>query len=374
MSVQATGTSKNLGHKSHSITKSTAPLWALMLATATVSQASAQEPSKPNALTMNVFSGLFESCIKKTLVPAFESSTGITLNLVTTQPPLAKLQAEGDSPEIDVFVAGQSDMKAAHDYGILSSIDAAALTNLPDIYKPLANIGVDGNDRYSVVFTYNPTGLVYNGDLWKAPPTSWFDLASEGTPGIVNVRMPDSQNTVAWLAIMAKAANGDWPTKLTDYDKTLELVRDKLKPKLGTVLPSSGAMQSSFVDDPRSSLTVGPQNVAIAMAKRYKLNIKWAAPKEGAYLITTEAGVTKTKNSYWAHKLIDAMLDEDFQKSFAECGYYSPVNSKTKVDASVETQVVQGEENVAKIMQLPWEKITPLAADLGQAFLASVEN
>ncbi|WP_153499103.1 ABC transporter substrate-binding protein [Sinorhizobium meliloti] len=317
---------------------------------------------------------MFESCIKKTLVPAFESSTGIALNLVTTQPPLAKLQAEGDDPEIDVFVAGQSDMKAAHEYGILSSIGASKLSNLPDLYKPLTSIGTDGPERYSVVFTYNPTGLVYNGDLWKAPPASWFDLASESTPGIVNVRMPDSQNTVAWLAIMAKTMNGEWPTKLSDYDKVLELMQTKLKPKLGTVLPTSGAMQSSFVDDPRSSLTVGPQNVAIAMAKRYKLNIKWVAPKEGAYLITTEAGITKTKNGYWAHKLIDAMMDKDFQASFAECGYYSPVNSKTKVDPSIETQVVQGEENVAKIMQLPWEKITPLASDLGQAFLAAVEN
>jgi putative spermidine/putrescine transport system substrate-binding protein len=334
----------------------------------------AQENSKPSSLTLNVFSGLFETCFRKTLVPTFERATGITLNLVTTQPPLAKLQAEGDSPEIDVFVAGQSDMKAAHEYGILSRIDPGQLSNLPDLYKPLSSIGMDGTTRVSVVFTYNPTGLVYNDDLWKEPPASWFDLASDATPGIVNVRMPDSQNTVAWLAIMAKEINGDWPTKLADYDKAIDLMRDKLKPKLGTVLPSSGAMQSSFADDPRSSLTVGPQNVAIAMAKRYKSNIKWVAPKEGAYLITTEAGITKTKNRFWAHKLIDAMLSKEFQKSFAECGYYSPVNSKTNLDPNVATQVVQGEENVAKIMQLPWEKITPVSAPLGQAFLAAVEN
>jgi putative spermidine/putrescine transport system substrate-binding protein len=347
---------------------------ALLISTSTTPPAAAQEPPKPKTLTMNVFSGVFESCIRKSLVPAFESTTGITLNLVTTQPPLAKLQAEGANPELDVFVAGQSDMKAAQDFGVLTNIDQAKLTNLPNVYKSLASIGTDGDKRYSVVFTYNPTGLIYNGDLWKTPPTSWFDLAAESTPGIVNVRMPDTQNTVAWLAIMAKSMNGDWPAKLSDYDKVTELVRNKLKPKLGTVLPTAGAMQSSFVDDPRSSLTVGPQNVSIAIAKRYKLNIKWAAPKEGAYLITTEAGITKTQNSYWAHKLIDAMLDKGNQKAFAECGYYGPVNSATKVDPSFEGQVIQGEENVAKIMQLPWQKITPIASELGQAFLAAVEN
>jgi putative spermidine/putrescine transport system substrate-binding protein len=346
----------------------------LLFSVSFFSQAAAQAPAKPKSLTMNVFSGVYESCVRKSLVPAFESATGIKLNLVTTQPPLAKLQAEGTNPELDVFVAGQSDMKAAYDFGVLTSIDQTKITNISSIYKSLASIGTDGDKRYSVVFTYNPTGLVYNGDIWKTPPASWFDLASDSTPGIVNVRIPDTQNTVAWLAIMAKSMNGDWPTKLSDYDKVLELMRAKLKPKLGAVLPSAGAMQSSFIDDPRSSLTVGPQNVSIAMAKRYRLNIKWAAPKEGAYILTTEAAVTRTQNSYWSHKLIDAMLDKEHQKAFAECGYYGPVNSATKIDPSFDGQVIQGEDNVAKVMQIPWEKITPVAADLRKAFLSAIEN
>ncbi|GAU86108.1 ABC transporter periplasmic spermidine putrescine-binding protein PotD [Bosea sp. BIWAKO-01] len=347
---------------------------ALAVSASGISLAAAQEPAKPKSLTVNAFSGVYEACIRKTLVPTFESATGIKVNLVTTQPPLAKLQAQGDNPDLDVFVAGQSDMKAAHDFGVLTNIDPTKLTNLPDLYKSLVNIGTDEGKRYSVVFTYNPTGLIYNGDLWKTPPGSWFDLTADSTPSIVNVRMPDTQNTVAWLAIMAKSVNGDWPTKLSDYDKVVELMRTKLKPKLGTVLPSAGAMQSSFVDDPRSSLTVGPQNVAIAMAKRYRLNIKWAAPKEGSYILTTEAGVTKTKNNYWAHKLIDSMLDKSNQKAFAECGYYGPVNASTQLSPSFDGQITQGEENVAKIMQLPWQKITPISSELGKAFLAAVEN
>ncbi|CAN7694396.1 ABC transporter substrate-binding protein [Mesorhizobium sp. LjRoot246] len=346
----------------------------LMATTSLFGPAFAQAPEKPASLTLNGFSGVWEACVKKSLVPAFENGTGIKLNLVTTQPPVAKLQAQGDAPEIDVLVAGQSDMRAAHELGVLADIDPSLLSNLPDLYKPLTAIGTDGDKRYSVVFTYNPTGLVYNADKWKKPPTSWFDLASADTPGVVNVRVPDSQNTVAWLAIMAKTLNGAWPEKLSDYDAVLDHVREHLKPKLGAVLASSGAMQSSFVDDPRSSLTVGPLNVSIAMAEKSGLNIKWAAPKEGAYLITSEAGVTRTPSNYWSHVLINYMLDADVQKSFAECGYYSPANATTVLDPKFDRRVIQGEDNVAKIMQIPWEKITPIAAELGQAFLSAVEN
>jgi putative spermidine/putrescine transport system substrate-binding protein len=326
----------------------------------------AQAPEKPSALTLNVFSGVYEACFKEAVLPGFEAETGIKLNLVTTQPPVAKLQAQGDAPEIDVLIAGQSDMKAAHELGVVVDMDGALLSNLPKIYAPLSGIGANGDKRYSVVVTYNPTGLVYNAALWPSPPTSWFDLAADTTPGVVNVRLPDSQNTVAWLAIMAHTQNGAWPEKLSDYDAVLDLMRENLKPRLGAVLPSSGALQSSFVDDPRSSLTVGPLNVALAMDKKYDLDINWTAPKEGSYLITTEAGVTRTSNNYWAHQLVNYMLDADAQKAFAECGFYSLSNSEVVLAPEFDDKVIQGESNVAAIMQIPWEAISPIAADLGQ--------
>ena len=346
----------------------------LLAATSSLGPALAQAPTKPTSLTINVFSGVFEACFRKSVLPVFEAGTGIKLTLVTTQPPVAKLQAQGNSPEIDVLVAGQSDMRAAHDLGVLAELDPAQLSNFPNVYKSLTNIGKDGAKRYSIVFTYNPTGLVYDAAKWKEPPTSWFDLASIGTPGIINVRVPDSQNTVAWLAIMAKTLNGAWPEKLSDYDAVLDLVRKQLRPKLGAVLRTAGAMQSSFVDDPRSSLTVGPLNVSIAMAEKYKADIKFAAPKEGSYLITTEAGVTKTANNYWSHILINYMLAADAQKSLAECGYYNPANALAVLDPKFDGKMIQGEDNVAKIMQIPWEKISPISAKLGQAFLSAVEK
>lgn len=346
----------------------------LMATASLLGPAFSQTPAKPASLTINMFSGVFEACFKKSAVPAFEKGTGIRLNVVTTQPPVAKLQAQGSSPEIDVLVAGQSDMRAAYELGVLAELNASQLPNLPNIYKPLTDIGTDGGKRYSVVFTYNPTGLIYDAAKWKQPPASWFDLASADAPGVINVRVPDSQNTVAWLAIMAKALNGAWPEKLSEYDAVLNLVRRHLKPKLGAVLPTAGAMQSSFVDDPRSSVTVGPLNVSIAMAEKYRLNIKWSAPKEGAYLLTTEAAITKTRNNYWSHVLVNTMLDSDVQKALAECGYYSPTNAMTALGPDYDGKVIQGEDNVAKLMQIPWEKITPIASELGQAFLSAVEN
>lgn len=95
---------------------------ALLMTTCLIGPATAQAPEKPASLTVNVFSGVFEACFKEAVVPSFEAETGITLKLVTTQPPVAKLQAQGDAPEIDVLVAGQSDMRAAHDLGVLADM------------------------------------------------------------------------------------------------------------------------------------------------------------------------------------------------------------------------------------------------------------
>lgn len=334
----------------------------------------AQTLEKPKSLTVNVFSGAFEKCFRQALVPAFMQKTGIEVQLLTAQPSVAKLQAEGDNPELDVFIAGESDVKAAYEFGVLTKMDETLVPNLRGNFSNLLLDGKTGGTRYGAVFTVSAQGLIYNADKWPKAPESWFDLASDKTPGVINVRIPDNQNTVAWMAIMANSLNRKWPTQVSDYDGVFKLLREKTSPRLGALLTTSGAMQASFVNDPRSSITVGLDNVAVAMAERYSMNLKWAAPKEGAYQITTLAAVTKTKKAYWSHTLINMLLDPDVQSKFAECGYYAPSNKNASVSSRVSSKVVVGEAKIEKLMRMRWDTIKPIAPELGAKFLQSVQS
>lgn len=333
----------------------------------------AQTPEKPKFLTANVFSGAFEKCFKQSVVPAFMQKTGIEIRTLTSQPSVAKLQAEGADTELDVFIAGESDIKAAYEYGVLAKMDEALLPNLKSNYGSLLQDGVGNGVRYGAVFTVSAQGLIYNADKWPKAPDSWFDLASDKTPGVVNVRVPDNQNTVGWLAVMANSMNGSWPTQVSDYAGVLKQIREKLSPRLGALLPTAGAMQSSFVNDPRSSLTVGFDNVAVAMAERYNMNIKWAAPKEGAYQITTLAAVTRSKNAYWSQAMINTLLDPEVQSEFAECGYYTPSNKNAKISDKVAAKVIHGEAGLEKLLRPKWETIKPIAPELGARFVQAVQ-
>ncbi len=333
----------------------------------------AQIPAKPKSLTTNVFSGTFDRCFREALVPVFTRNTGIELVLITTQPPVAKLQAEGNSPEIDVFIAGETDIKAAYEYGVLSKLDEALLPHLKDNYKTLQTDGTAGDVRYGVAFTTSAQGLVYDANKWPTPPTSWFDLASDKTPGVVNVRVPDNQNTVGWMAVMANSLNGKWPTQISDYDGVLKLLKEKMAPRLGALLPSAGAMQASFVNDPRSSLTVGTDSVASAMGDR-AANIKWATPKESAYHILTMAAVTNTKEKYWAHAVLNHLLNPEVQAKFAECGYYTPSNRNTEIAPKIAGKVMHGEAEIEKLSRIPWDTIKPIAPELGRLFMQAVQS
>jgi putative spermidine/putrescine transport system substrate-binding protein len=333
-----------------------------------------ETPEKPKSLTTNVFSGTFEKCFRQSLVPVFKQKTGIDLNLLTAQPPVAKLQAEGDDPEIDVFIAGEPDIRSAYAFGVLAKMDQQLLPNLKGNYNSMLVDGTSAGVRFGATFVMSAQGLVYDADKWSAPPNSWFDLVSEKTPGIVNVRVPDSENTVAWMAIMANSLNGKWPTQVSDYAGVLKLIREKLAPRLGALLPSSGAMQASFVNDPRSTLTVGTDSVAAAMADRYGLNLKWAEPKEGAFQLPTLAAVTKTKHNYWAHVMINYLLDPEVQSRFAECGYYTPSNKNAKISDRVAPKMVHGEVAIENLMRMPWDTIKPIAPELDALFLQAVQS
>lgn len=325
-----------------------------------------ETPAKPESLTINVFSGMFQENMQRYVVEPFEKEYGITVNLVTTAPPLATLQAQGDNPEIDLFIAGDPQRMLAQNAGLLQEYDPAVVTNAADLYD------VARKENMAAVMNFTSQGLAYNTSKVTTEPTSWFDLFDMKFPRGVVVRAPDAQNTISWLTLMAKELNGDWPTQISDYDEVLNRVKTQLKPNLYAAVSSSGDVDVAMN---QSDVALGVWQDAQVRASQVKgTPLKFAAPKEGALPIATMVALTKTPNKYWAEVLMNYILDADVQASWAENGGYGPSNAKAKVSDELAEHITYGPDKIAVLVQLPWDKIVPLSTELIEKFNAAIAN
>ncbi|MGI4902222.1 MAG: ABC transporter substrate-binding protein [Janthinobacterium lividum] len=337
-----------------------------------LSQAADSIPAKPTQLVMNVYAGVYEACVRQTVLPRFETDSGIKLVLVTNAPPLAKLQAEGDAPEIDVMLGGAVDVLAASNQGLLTPLTTANVRGANDILPALQKVGYVSGKPMAIPIAFNALGLAYDASQWQTPPTSWFDLVSPKTPGRIAVRQPDLENTVGWLAMIARSQNGKWPTELSDYAPALQLVKANLRPRLAVLVQNSGAFAAAFSNE-HVSLAVGMDSLTANVAKKTGLPIQFAVPKEGAILTPTLAAITRTPNSYWAARLIETMLDPAVQSQFYQCGQYRPSNAKATTTQNSNSSASASAKD-ASVVAVPWEKVVPVARPLGQLFLKALND
>ncbi|CAH1652450.1 MAG: extracellular solute-binding protein [Chelatococcus sp.] len=326
--------------------------------------AGAAEPPKPAKLTMNVYAGPFEANMRKAVIAPFEADTGIKVELVPSAPPLAKLQAQGASPELDILIAGIVENLIAGQQGLIVKLDPDNIPELKDIYDIAKT--PDG-----VAVNFSALGLAYDKRQWPTPPTSWFDLASDKTPGKIVVRQPDAQNTVAWMAIMAKELNGAWPEKPEDYKKVGELLTKNLKSRLAAITTNTATTRAGFTNA-GAGLAVWTDSQVAAFAEESKLPLAFVIPKEGGVMIATTAMVTRTPNKYWAEKLIGYMLRPEAQKIFALNGYYAPSNKTVVVPDDVAAKMVYGQAKIDTLLRMPWDKITPINQQISETFYEAV--
>jgi putative spermidine/putrescine transport system substrate-binding protein len=322
-------------------------------------------PPKPATLTMNVYAGPFERNMAEFVVKAFEADTGIKVELVAGSPPLAKLQAQGDNPEVDILIGGSVEREIATAQGLVVDFDAANIPELADVY----DIAKFPN---AVVVNFSALGLAYDTTQWSSPPTSWFDLVSPNTPGTIVVRQPDAQNTVAWMAILAKELNGAWPTKIEDYAEVGKLLRDNLKPRIAAITTNTATTRAGF-SDAKAALGVWTDTQVSNFVAESGLPLAFVSPKEGSTMISTTAMITKTPDKYWAEKLVGYILRPEAQKGFAENGFYAPSNATVVLDDSLKGKVTFGKEAIANLIEIPWELITPINQELAELFYGAMQ-
>jgi putative spermidine/putrescine transport system substrate-binding protein len=329
-----------------------------------LSRGAAAVPAKPDSLTLNVYSGPFEDNMRKFVAIPFQRETGIKVELIASSPPLAKLQAEGDDPELDVLLGGEVERLISEKQGFIVDLDPALIPALSDVYDI-------ARKRNGVVLNFSALGLAYDTTQWPAPPTSWFDLVSPTTPGKIVVRAPDAQNTVAWMAILARSLNGAWPTKPDQYDKVCELITANLKPRLSALATNTADTRAAFTRA-HVALAVWTDSQVATFLQEVNLPLGFVTPKEGAVMIPTTAMVTRTRNGYWAQRLIAAMLAPDAQRGFAANGFYAPSNRTVVLDKALGDKMAYGPDKIAQLLDFPWDKLIPINQRLVQRFTEAI--
>ena len=222
-----------------------------------------------------------------------------------------------------------------------------------------------------VVVNFSTLGLAYDRRQWAAAPTSWFDLVSGKGPGTIVVRQPDAQNTVAWMAIMARELNGRWPDTPAEYAKVGDLIASGLKPHLAAITTNTVTTRAGFTGA-GAALAVWTDSQVDAFVAETGLPIGFITPKEGGVMIATTAMVTRTPNAWWAQKLVGAMLQPAAQAGFAANGFYAPSNRTVTLDPALAGKMLYGQDQIDRLLRIPWDKITPINQQIGEIFYDAV--
>ena len=236
----------------------------------------------------------------------FETKYGITVNYVrmSSGEALARLQAEKDNPQFDVWWGGPIDsFIAAKEAGILEAYESPSFKNLsnPALYKDADNTWA-GIYVGSLAFATNKNWLDANPG--SAAPESWEDLLKPEFKGQVMVAHPSTSGTsytamATVLQLMGEEKGWEYLQKyagqISQYTK-------------------SGAAPAKFVGQGEAAVAIVFSHDIVNEIDNNKMPLVLTFPKEGTgYEIGGMAIVKGAKHPQAARMWVDWALTPEAQ-------------------------------------------------------------
>lgn len=259
---------------------------------------------------------------------------------------MAKIEANRESPVIDMAVLSTHDALSAARKGLLQPIDVSALSN----YDKLYDIAKDPlGDNMAVGYTFYATSIAYRSD--KVTIDSWADLLSPELAG--NVALPDVTTNQGPPALyMIGKAMGDDDTSLT---APIEAVGEKAD-DIVTFYVRSSQLAQLMQQEEIWAAPVG--RFAWGAFKDNGLPMAWAEPKEGqtggmnVMVMTANNG-----NEDLALQFMDFWLSTEVQTALAEALVDSPANAEVVVSDDIAENLTYGADTVSQLHLLPADVI-----------------
>ena len=202
--------------------------------------------------------------------------------------------------------------------GLLEPLDMSLLPNMDRVYpefRNMDNLQVDGVP-YAVPFVWGSLPIMYNADVIKEAPTSWWDLFDPKYKGKATV-VEDSLGTFMIFSLMANGTKTPWFNTKEMADKTVELMIKFKKEQALTICASYGDL-AALLGSGEVVIASGWEPVR-SWTGEDSPDIQISYPKEGfPNFIDTYAIFADAPNVEWDHKILNHVMSADAQAGNAE--------------------------------------------------------
>ena len=278
-------------------------------------------------------------------VAEFEEETGITVNYTTyeTNEELYNILSTSNAA-YDVIIPSDYMVEKLISEGLLQKLDLKKIPNSKNIMDSLKNPVYDPKNEYSVPYSWNVTGLVYNKTMVKNKPDSWNALWDKNLKGKI---LQFNNNRDAYAIAMQLCGISPEKFNKKDVDKATAKLKEQ-KPLLKKYV-----MDQVFLEMEKDQSAIAPYYAGdiFTMMKNNK-NLVGVLPKEGSNLFVDAMCIPKNaENPDGAHKFIDFMTRADMSAANAKyITYASPVKGAEKLlpKAQRESELVYPPEDYIK--------------------------
>ncbi|MGH3757715.1 extracellular solute-binding protein [Actinophytocola sp.] len=298
--------------------------------------------AEPGKVVLGVYGGpqqpVYENYVAKAMR---ESGAEVTLVLATGGARINTIYAEKGQPSMDVAMLAVPDALTAVADGVVEKLD-------PKV--PHADEIEDFAKEGGYMVSGFTLGLGYNPDKIDKP-TSFEDLWNPDYKGHIAVPDPGKNaNGTTFIAMLTKMyADGNYASNDKVWDKLKEL-------RPNVVLQYSSENDVNELWEQQDIWLAVRSSAFTWQFQKAAPNVKvdFITPKEGAALMGNVATIpVGAPNADLARDAIGHMLDEPFQKEFAEDQFFLP--TRKDITLSPDTQAKM--PKVDEVQSLPWGEI-----------------
>ncbi|HTX52974.1 MAG TPA: ABC transporter substrate-binding protein [Candidatus Baltobacteraceae bacterium] len=313
-------------------------------------RAEAQRRFDGETVRVQFWAGPEGQTIRSGVVEPFIQKTG-TKVVVTegwTSASIAKARAEKANPSTSVYLLDDYGAIAAGREGVFEPLDLSRIPNAADVDPRF----VLENKLGIGFFTY-VTGLVYNTNIVKTPPTSWKVLWDPQYKGKIAIP-PVAAGPALHMAIVAAMVNGGNQHNMEPAWDALKA----LKPNVA-VMEQSGAVLAEL-------LRTGEVALVMRTVYLFKSYIEQGYPigislnmQEGFFATPGCAAITRNHPDKIdpIYAFVNETLSGDAQAKMAQLLWFGPTNRKVTIPPEVSKYLISTPEQWNKIIKVDQEDL-----------------
>lgn len=303
--------------------------------------------ARAQELNVAIFGGSFADNVRFCVADPFQRATNTRVNfqLGNSVQNAARLRATRGRPDVDVAYMDLQVAVQARGEGLLDQVDAARLTNLPDIYPS----AVDPERRW-IGFMYSSTAIAYNPREMRTPPQAWADIWSPALRGRLAIGDISATSGQHFLIAAARLNGGS----VENVDPGFRAIRE-LRPHVVTLYTQADqVVQLIERGDIAAAVWFSDR---VGAAARSGVPVAVVFPREGAIgILPTFSVPVGARNKALAEQYMDRALSQEAQRCFAERQFAGPTNRRVELPAEL-AALVPYRESVERMYFPPPEVV-----------------